>query len=54
MYVENDGSTPAEFAGIQATGDGRVIVCAGTQDFGMGHATVFSQIAAETLGVPFD
>ena len=54
MYVENDGSTPTEFAEIQATGDGRVIVHAGTQDFGMGHATVFSQIAAETLGVSFD
>ena len=54
MYVENDGSTPTEFAEIQATGDGRVVVAAGTQDFGMGHDTVFSQIAAETLGVPFD
>ncbi len=54
MYVENDGSTPAEFAEIQATADGRVIVSAGTQDFGMGHDTVFSQVAAETLGVPFD
>jgi carbon-monoxide dehydrogenase large subunit len=54
MYVENDGSTPTEFAEIQATGDGRVLVCAGTQDFGMGHATVFSQIAAEALGVSFD
>jgi carbon-monoxide dehydrogenase large subunit len=54
MYVENDGSTPAEYAEIQATAEGRVIVCAGTQDFGMGHATVFSQIAAEALGVPFD
>jgi len=54
MYVENDGSTPAEFAEAQATGDGRVIVHVGTQDFGMGHATVFSQIAAETLGVSFD
>jgi carbon-monoxide dehydrogenase large subunit len=53
-YVENDGSTPTEFAEVQATGDGRAIVCVGTQDFGMGHATVFSQVAAETLGVPFD
>ncbi|HKA62152.1 MAG TPA: xanthine dehydrogenase family protein molybdopterin-binding subunit [Methylomirabilota bacterium] len=54
MYVENDGSTPTEFAEIQATGDGRVVVAVGTQDFGMGHDTVFSQIAAEALGVPFD
>ena len=53
-YVENDGSTPTEFAQVQATGDGRVLVSAGTQDFGMGHATVFSQVAAETSGVPFD
>jgi carbon-monoxide dehydrogenase large subunit len=54
MYVENDGSTPTEYAEIRATPDGRVIVSAGTQDFGMGHATVFSQVAAEILGVPFD
>ena len=54
MYVENDGSTPNEFAEVQATGDGRVVVAVGTQDFGMGHDTVFSQVAAETLGVPFD
>src|SRR5262245_4962021 len=54
MYVENDGSTPTEFAEVQATADGRVVVAVGTQDFGMGHDTVYSQIAAETLGVPFD
>src|SRR5262245_12187226 len=54
LYVENDGSTLTEFAEIQATGDGRVIVFAGTQDFGMGHATVFSQVVAEALGVPLD
>jgi carbon-monoxide dehydrogenase large subunit len=53
-YVENDGSTPTEFAELHATGDGRVVVLAGTQDFGMGHATVFSQIAADALGVPSD
>jgi len=54
MYVENDGSTPTEFAEVEATGDGRVIVRAGTQDFGMGHETVFSQVAADALGVSFD
>jgi carbon-monoxide dehydrogenase large subunit len=54
MYVENDGSTPTEFAEVEARGDGRLIVCVGTQDFGMGHATIFSQIASEALGVPFD
>jgi carbon-monoxide dehydrogenase large subunit len=54
MYVENDGSTPTEFAEIQATGRGRVVVHVGTQDFGMGHETLFSQIAGDVLGVPFD
>ena len=54
LYVENDGSTPTEFAEVQATGAGRVVVHAGTQDFGMGHDTVFSQVAAEMLGVDFD
>ena len=54
LYVENDGSIPSEFAEAEATPDGRVVVRVGTQDFGMGHATVFSQVAAEILGVPFD
>ena len=54
MYVENDGSTPTEFAEVEATGNGRVIVRTGTQDFGMGHETVFSQVAADALGVSFD
>lgn len=54
MYVENDGSTPTEFADVQATGEGRVVVAVGTQDFGMGHDTVFSQVAADTLAVPFE
>src|SRR5262249_45212905 len=54
MYVENDGSTPTEFAEIQATGRGRGVVHVGTQDFGMGHQTLFSQIAGDALGVPFD
>ena len=54
MYVENDGSTPTEFAEIEATSGGRVVVRVGTQDFGMSHDTVFSQIAADALGVPLD
>jgi carbon-monoxide dehydrogenase large subunit len=54
MYVENDGSTPTEFAEVEATAGGRVVVRVGTQDFGMGHATVFSQIAADLLGVPME
>jgi carbon-monoxide dehydrogenase large subunit len=54
MYVENDGSTPTEFAEVEATAGGRVVVRVGTQDFGMSHDTVFSQIVADALGVPLD
>ena len=34
--------------------DGRVEVFSGTHEMGMGTATVMAQIAAETLGVPFE
>jgi carbon-monoxide dehydrogenase large subunit len=52
LYVENDGSTNTEFAEIEATATGRVVVSVGTQDFGMGHTTMYSQIVADALGVP--
>ncbi len=54
MYVENDGSTPTEFAEVEATADGKVNVFVGTQDFGMGHATIYSQILSQELGIPFE
>jgi carbon-monoxide dehydrogenase large subunit len=54
MYAENDGSTPTEFAEIAVGGDGRVTAMLGTQDFGMGHATMYSQILSEKLGVEFE
>ncbi|MBT4490402.1 MAG: molybdopterin-dependent oxidoreductase, partial [Rhodospirillaceae bacterium] len=54
MYAENDGSTPTEFAEVAVAGDGQVTAMLGTQDFGMGHATIFSQILSEKLGVDFE
>ena len=54
MYAENDGSTPTEFAEVAVGGEGRVTAFLGTQDFGMGHATMYSQILSERLGVPFE
>ena len=54
MYAENDGSTPTEFAEIAVGAAGRVTAYLGTQDFGMGHATMYSQILSEKLGVDFD
>ena len=54
MYVENDGSSPTEYAEVEAGADGKVTVRVGTQDFGMSHDTVFTQIASDTLGLPFE
>ena len=35
-------------------GTGRVTAGVGTQDFGMGHTTVFSQLIADRFGLPLD
>ncbi len=57
VYLENAGGAPteaaktAEFAQIQVDGAGEVVIHVGTQDFGMGHATVFAQVAADALGL---
>ena len=53
-YVENDGGAPADYAKVEANPDGTVTVFAGTQNFGMGHETVYAQIAADRLGIDFD
>lgn len=54
MYVENDGGVPSEFAEVVAAADGTVTLYVGTQDFGMGHETVFSQVLADELGIPIE
>ena len=53
-YVENDGGAPADYAKVEAHPDGTVTVFVGTQNFGMGHETVYAQIAADRLGIDFD
>jgi carbon-monoxide dehydrogenase large subunit len=53
-YVENDGGAPNEFAEIVAEIDGGVTLFVGTQDFGMGHRTMYTQILSEHLGIPPD
>jgi len=50
MYVENDGASPTEYANVDIA-QGRVSFGVGTQDFGMGHRTMMSQLAADALGV---
>jgi len=59
IYVENDGGVPTEFAavGVEAGAEGEggsVTLRVGTQDFGMGHATMYAQVMAAELGVPFE
>jgi aerobic carbon-monoxide dehydrogenase large subunit len=51
VYVENAGGAPSEFADVRIDGGGEVVMHVGTQDFGMGHATVFAQVAADVLGI---
>ncbi|MDE0146910.1 MAG: xanthine dehydrogenase family protein molybdopterin-binding subunit [Rhodospirillaceae bacterium] len=61
-YIENAGGALAEFADIRVEApepeggpeDGRVRALVGSQDSGMGHATVFGQILADLLGVSPD
>ena len=51
MYVENDGGVPNEFAEVVAGSDDTVTLYVGTQDFGMGHATMYAQVIADELGL---
>ncbi|HEX6114328.1 MAG TPA: xanthine dehydrogenase family protein molybdopterin-binding subunit [Geminicoccaceae bacterium] len=51
VYIENAGGAPSEFARVQVDGAGEVLLQVGTQDFGMGHETVFAQVLADVLGV---
>lgn len=54
LFIENDGGAPGEFAEVVAEDDGTITLLAGTQDFGMGHATMYAQILSDELGVPFE
>ncbi|MBO3748197.1 xanthine dehydrogenase family protein [Streptosporangiaceae bacterium NEAU-GS5] len=53
-YVEGTGVGPYEGGHVQITSDGRVHVSTGLTSQGQGHETVFAQIAATELGVPFE
>ena len=53
-YVEGTGVGPYEGAHVQVETSGKVKVATGLTTQGQGHATVFAQIAADVLGVPFD
>jgi len=51
LYVERAGSAVWESAAVSVTPAGRVVVRIGSTPNGQGHATIFSQIAAEMLQV---
>ena len=52
-YVEVTGGG-AEFSEVEVHDDGMITVKAGTSAHGQGHATAFSQIAADQFGVPIE
>jgi CO/xanthine dehydrogenase Mo-binding subunit len=53
-YVEGTGVGPYEGGHVQVETSGKVIVATGLTTQGQGHATVFAQIVADELGVPFE
>jgi carbon-monoxide dehydrogenase large subunit len=53
-YVEITGFGGSEFGSVQIHKDGSATVMAGTSAHGQGHATSFSMIVADTLGIPLE
>jgi carbon-monoxide dehydrogenase large subunit len=53
-YVEGTGGVPQEFAEVRVLPEGVVEVPIGAISQGQGHETVFAQVVAERLGLPFD
>jgi carbon-monoxide dehydrogenase large subunit len=53
-YVEGTGVGPYEGAHVQVETTGKVVVATGLTTQGQGHETVFAQIVADELGVPFE
>jgi aerobic carbon-monoxide dehydrogenase large subunit len=53
-YVEAPVGAVRERADISVSADGEIKITTGTQSTGQGHETVFSQVAADRLGVTLD
>jgi carbon-monoxide dehydrogenase large subunit len=53
-YVEGTGGVPQEYAEVRVLPAGIVEVPIGAQSQGQGHETVFAQVVAERLGVPYE
>ena len=54
VFIEGAGSRPTEGMRLRFEDNGDVSVIAGTYSHGQGHATVYSQLVHEFLGVDFD
>ncbi len=53
-FIEGAGGRPEEVMRVRFEADGNISIICGTFSHGQGHATVYSQILSEKLGVPFD
>ncbi|HEY7107381.1 MAG TPA: xanthine dehydrogenase family protein molybdopterin-binding subunit [Acidimicrobiia bacterium] len=54
LYVEVTGGAGGEFAEVEIHDDGTATVKAGTSAHGQGHATAYSQIVSDGLGIPIE
>lgn len=54
VFIEGAGSRPTEGMRLRFEDNGDVTVLAGTYSHGQGHATVYSQLVHEFLGVDYD
>ena len=53
-YLEGTGGAPQEFAEVRVLPNGMVEIPVGSHSQGQSHETVFAQVVAERLGVPYD
>ena len=53
-YVEITGFAGSEFGSVEVHDDGSATVMAGTSAHGQGHATAFSMIVSDRLGIPME
>jgi carbon-monoxide dehydrogenase large subunit len=54
VYVEVTAGGEGEFSGLEVHTDGTASIRVGTSGHGQGHATSFSMIVSDTLGIPME
>jgi carbon-monoxide dehydrogenase large subunit len=54
QYLEVTAGDGNEMGGIRFESNGDVTIITGTLDYGQGHASAFSQVLSDRLGVPFE